>query len=160
MNKKGFTLIELLVVIAIIGLLSTLAVVSLNNARAKARDAKRLSDVKQLSTILELQATEGTVAANLAGCVGAHVLTNSCTGPGQVNQFPNFADPSTPGTVCTNAATATCGYTISKASGAAATNVADYQIMFYLEDGAGSQPKGIGCIETGGQLKAGGINCQ
>ena len=54
MNKKGFTLIELLVVIAIIGLLSTLAVVALNNARQKSRDAKRVSDIKQIQTALEL----------------------------------------------------------------------------------------------------------
>jgi len=54
MKKRGFTLIELLVVIAIIGLLSTLAVVALNNARQKSRDAKRVSDVKQVSTALEL----------------------------------------------------------------------------------------------------------
>ncbi len=53
-NFKGFTLIELLVVISIIGLLSTLAVVSLNNARAKARDARRVSDIKQIQTALEL----------------------------------------------------------------------------------------------------------
>lgn len=51
---RGFTLIELLVVIAIIGLLSTLAVVSLNNARQKSRDAKRVSDIKQVQTALEL----------------------------------------------------------------------------------------------------------
>jgi general secretion pathway protein G len=54
MNKKGFTLIELLVVIAIIGLLSTLAVVALGSAREKARDSKRLSDVKQVQNALEL----------------------------------------------------------------------------------------------------------
>ena len=53
-NKKGFTLIELLVVIAIIGLLSTLAVVALNNARQKSRDARRVSDIKQIQTALEL----------------------------------------------------------------------------------------------------------
>lgn len=53
-NKQGFTLIELLVVIAIIGLLSTLSVVALNNARARARDARRVADVKQIQTALEL----------------------------------------------------------------------------------------------------------
>ncbi len=53
-NQRGFTLVELLVVIAIIGLLSTIGVVSLNSARAKARDAKRLSDIRQLASIMEL----------------------------------------------------------------------------------------------------------
>ncbi len=53
-NKKGFTLIELLVVIAIIGLLSTLSVVALNNARSRARDARRVADIKQIQTALEL----------------------------------------------------------------------------------------------------------
>ena len=53
-NKKGFTLIELLVVVAIIGLLATLSIVALNNARARARDARRVADVKQIQTALEL----------------------------------------------------------------------------------------------------------
>ena len=53
-QKQGFTLIELLVVIAIIGLLSTLSILALNTARARARDAKRVADVKQVQTALEM----------------------------------------------------------------------------------------------------------
>ena len=53
-TKKAFTLIELLVVIAIIGLLATLSVLALQNARINSRDAKRLADVKQLRSALEL----------------------------------------------------------------------------------------------------------
>ena len=53
-KKTAFTLIELLVVIAIIGILSTLAVVAIQSARSKARDSKRIADVKQMQTALEL----------------------------------------------------------------------------------------------------------
>ncbi|HVY67863.1 MAG TPA: type II secretion system protein [Patescibacteria group bacterium] len=53
-GETGFTLIELLVVISIIGLLSSVILVSLNGARLKARDARRISDMRQLETALDL----------------------------------------------------------------------------------------------------------
>lgn len=52
-TNKGFTLIELLVVIAIIGVLASVVLASLNSARAKGRDAKRMSDLKQMQLALE-----------------------------------------------------------------------------------------------------------
>lgn len=57
MQKKtvrGFTLIELLVVIAIIGILSSVVLASLNTARLKSRDTRRISDIKQLQLALAL----------------------------------------------------------------------------------------------------------
>ena len=53
-NQSGFTLIELLVVIAIIGLLASIVLLALNGARAKSRDAKRIADVRQIASALEL----------------------------------------------------------------------------------------------------------
>lgn len=53
-KKNGFTLIELLVVISIVSLLSSVIFASLKKARSKARDARRISDMHQLSNALAL----------------------------------------------------------------------------------------------------------
>lgn len=61
MNKRGFTLVELLVVIAIIGLLSTIAVVSLSGARNKAVGTKVAADLRTIQTALEAYATDNNI---------------------------------------------------------------------------------------------------
>ena len=84
-SQKGFTLIELLVVIAIIGLLSSVVLASLNSARKKGRDARRLTDLKQLQLALELyydgqtspaypvSTTQANTATALTGLAPAYI---------------------------------------------------------------------------------------
>ena len=103
-NKKGFTLIELLVVIAIIGLLSTLAVVSLNGARSKARDAKRTSDLRAVQSALELyRADNNDSFSGITTLTWAGIST--ALQPYLTNGLP--LDPGTPNlyAVCINPAT-------------------------------------------------------
>jgi Tfp pilus assembly protein PilE len=47
-------MVELLVVIAILGVLVTIALVSFRSSQARGRDAQRKSDLKQVSSALEL----------------------------------------------------------------------------------------------------------
>ena len=55
MNRRhAFTLIELLVVIAIIAILASIALLSLAPAQKAGRDARRISDLRQVQTALEL----------------------------------------------------------------------------------------------------------
>lgn len=70
--SRGFTLIELLIVIAIIGLLSSVVLASLNSARKKARDARRISDMKQMMLALEMYYDKFTQYpdSDNAGCGG------------------------------------------------------------------------------------------
>ncbi|OHA02670.1 MAG: hypothetical protein A3B34_03650 [Candidatus Sungbacteria bacterium RIFCSPLOWO2_01_FULL_54_21] len=53
-SRRGFTLIELLVVISIISLLSSVVLTSVNSARSKARDARRVADFHQIELALDL----------------------------------------------------------------------------------------------------------
>lgn len=51
-GRRGFTLIELLVVVAIIGILSSIALIAINDARIKGRDAERKMEISQFGRIL------------------------------------------------------------------------------------------------------------
>jgi prepilin-type N-terminal cleavage/methylation domain-containing protein len=72
-NKRGFTLIELLVVISIIGLLSSIVMAALSDARAKARDAANIRSLIETRTALQMYFNDkGYYPCN-------HIWSGACT---------------------------------------------------------------------------------
>lgn len=103
-SQKGFTLIELLVVISIIGILASMAVVSVNKAREKGADVKAKADVRNLSTAIELyfDAKNQYPVISTTGCPEGWNLSNCpavLATEGYVSALPSV--PASPGVVYT-----------------------------------------------------------
>lgn len=121
--KRGFTLIELLVVIAIIGILSSVVLASLNSARQKGRDARRVSDIKQIQLALELYYD---AHSNYPTALS---VANLVTAPNNyISVIP--ADPSAT-VACTTGAEASCYKFAALGSGATCSS---YHIGATLEN--------------------------
>lgn len=92
--RRGFTVLEALIVLAVFGLLATLAVLSLNSARASLRDAQRISDVSVIRSALSQYWLEKAAYPTSAGVDLGSPGTNTdrLTGSG----FVSANDPSEP----------------------------------------------------------------
>jgi len=103
MNNRGFTLIELLVVIAIIAILTSIVTANLGSARQKARDTKRVSDVKQLQLALALyaDANSNKYPATLASLASTYIPAIPTPPSGTSQTAYSYAALGS-GTSCTN----------------------------------------------------------
>jgi hypothetical protein len=118
-----------------------------------ARDAHRMSAVRQLSSVLAIEVAMG-VNAPLTGCVTADAATITCTGPGTaiLREFARMVDPKHDAEtdICgAPGVTGPCQFGISNAAGDAGARTDDYQICFYLEVGAGGLDAGFNSIRNG-----------
>ncbi|MBP9748785.1 prepilin-type N-terminal cleavage/methylation domain-containing protein [Patescibacteria group bacterium] len=123
LRVKGFTLIELLVVIAIIGLLVTAAVASFSYVRERARDTKRVSDMKTMQKALEMYLTTNSrypIAAADTCLTNADVISQAVKNAGAMIEVP--VDPYAPWV-----ADPTYCYLYKQNDGT------DFQIVFTLE---------------------------
>lgn len=75
-SQAGFTLIELLVVVVIIGLLATLILASTQSALIKARDVRRISDLRQIQLALAFYYDKGQ---NFMGAAGQDAWGDNLT---------------------------------------------------------------------------------
>lgn len=137
-NKKGFTLIELLVVIAIIGILSTLSVIALNSARARARDAKRIADIRQIQTALEMY-------YNVESVYPTVVSQLTTTSPPLLRVVPTAPTPADG-----NCTTGNNAYTYTFVTGTQGTGSASYTLTYCLGAATGGVPASVNTATPAG----------
>ena len=77
--QKGFTLIELLVVISIIGMLSSVVLASVAQARVKGKDAARMNQIHQIDLAIQLYISTNGTAPTLGGACAVSITLNSST---------------------------------------------------------------------------------
>jgi len=116
-RERGFTLIELLVVIAIIGMLSSVVLASMGKARLKARDARRMADIKQIQTAMELYNNDNQKYPSVPSGSQVSNMTSTLVTPGYISALPS--DPKYTGSA---------GYRYYPG-----TNQAGYTILINLE---------------------------
>lgn len=146
-KNKGFTLIELLVVIAIIGLLASVVLLALNSARAKSRDAKRLADVRQLATALELYYNDNNAYPTQAAA--GVVITGGTPLNGLV---PNYvgALPTSPAPAEANCTGTGTSQTLNNSYVYLSANGATYALSFCLGATTGGYAAGTHSVSPAG----------
>lgn len=137
-STRGFTLIELLVVIAIIGVLAAVVLVSLTSARIKSRDARRLADMQQVKSGLDIYYNVGSGYPDTATWLSAQTSFSQLS----CSDTPAFKVPQD----VLNATTAGFAYTYTAGGtgtpGCDGTVFSTYKIEFQTEGETSIGPAG------------------
>lgn len=94
-GKLGFTLIEILIVITIIGILAVVFLPSILGAPQKARDARRIADVKTISDSINAGLNDGLILASASSTCLTSDLAGLAILP-FLTYFPNETVPLDP----------------------------------------------------------------
>jgi uncharacterized protein (TIGR02145 family) len=129
------------VVIAIIGILATISVIALQNARAKSRDAKRAGDIKQVQTALELFFNDNNRYPTLDEWATGQIYSTSTAGTSTYLQTIPSAPTPNDGT-CTNNQNL-INYTPT-------ADGSSYSISLCLGNTTGTLSSGPKCLTPGG----------
>jgi prepilin-type N-terminal cleavage/methylation domain-containing protein len=132
-NKSGFTLFELLISISIIGILTALASVAYSGAQKKARDARRIEDIKSIQTAAEQYYSLNNYAYPAANLYSA----GQSWGIGGTNILENY--PSDP---------KGSGYGTYKCATGASCNPSGYCICALMENSTNANADVLNCNFT------------
>gem|GEM_PF-1826904 len=88
MKKSAFTLIELLIIIVIVGVITSMTFISLNGTRAKSRDTKRISDIRQLQSALEMYRNDNVNYPPNGGVVAGQPLVGAINNQTYMKKVP------------------------------------------------------------------------
>ncbi len=115
-REQGFTIVELLIVIVVIGILALLVITTYAGIQAKARNSKRVSDVKSLQTQLEAYFSQNGYYPSLTDMNGAAWLATNM----KSLDTQSLVDPSNPTqskTLVTAPVAKSYAYAVSKSDG-------------------------------------------
>ncbi len=122
---------------------------AVNTEQAKARDSKRISDLKIISSVfdqIEIEMPESVLKCKENGsfdqCEGLDMYIANSTSIKDPSNMP----------VCSQSSAAPCNYSVMRRDGSGITKSNDYKVCFFLEYGDGALESGLHAIISGGKF--------